>query len=367
MYKFRDPSSNYVDQRNRTELQKEFVTLGGFIDIGPSLVTLAAVSIFGHKIGPRVKILTSMCVICAVTLFHIIFCKVNTDSCKLKFVVLFTPKAFSAAVIVFTVSNIVLMSRFPIKYVKYYMYGNAIGGILTVVLQCIALAIGGTSISTALIYFSVGAVILLYTLFLAIISPRLPLYRYYMDDTIVVEKPVYSFKEMFDVSKKIWVNLTSIVVNLFFTMAGVSYLVISENHGTIFADKYFVPVCTFLLSDVSSLVGRILSGPHITKRNRFLALLINFVSVGLFGILQLFCRTSPKRNSPMLFPHDWEYMCILSCHQICFHFFIVSMILSIKNLVKPNQTEMGFLVITTLTEFLSKFVGFLAPVWISLL
>nr|CAH7732900.1 unnamed protein product [Callosobruchus chinensis] len=229
MYKFRDPSSNYVDQRNRTELQKEFVTLGGFIDIGPSLVTLAAVSIFGHKIGPRVKILTSMCVICAVTLFHIIFCKVNTDS-----------------------------------FTKFFIF-------------------------------------------------------------------------------------------FFHTIL------------TLFADKYFVPVCTFLLSDVSSLVGRILSGPHITKRNRFLALLINFVSVGLFGILQLFCRTSPKRNSPMLFPHDWEYMCILSCHQICFHFFIVSMILSIKNLVKPNQTEMGFLVITTLTEFLSKFVGFLAPVWISLL
>nr|CAI5863178.1 unnamed protein product [Callosobruchus analis] len=247
------------------------------------------------------------------------------------------------------------------------MYGIAIGGILTVLLQCTALAIGSTSVTTALIYFSVGTAILLYTLFLAVISPRLPLYQYYMDDTIAIEKPVYSFKEMFVVAKKIWVNLVSIVVNLFFTMAGVPYLVISEYHGTVFGDKYFVPVCTFLLSDVSSLAGRILSGPYITKKNRYLGLLANFVSVGLFGILQLFCRTSPKRNSPMLFPHDWEYMCILSCHQVCFNFFIVSMMLSLKILLKPNQIEMGFLVMTSFSEFLATFVGFLAPLWISLL
>nr|CAI5863176.1 unnamed protein product [Callosobruchus analis] len=229
MYKFRDPSSDHADLRNRTELQKQFVTLGGFIAIGPSLITLAVVSFFGHKVGPRVKILTSMGVICAMALCHIIFCTVDTDTWQREF--LFTS-----------------------------LFINALSG-----------------------------------------------------------------------------------------------------------DKYFVPVCTFLLSDVSSLAGRILSGPYITKKNRYLGLLANFVSVGLFGILQLFCRTSPKRNSPMLFPHDWEYMCILSCHQVCFNFFIVSMMLSLKILLKPNQIEMGFLVMTSFSEFLATFVGFLAPLWISLL
>ncbi|CAH1994478.1 unnamed protein product [Acanthoscelides obtectus] len=369
MFKFRNTSIDHVDQRNRTELQKEFVTLGNIFDIAPSLLTLAVVSIFGHKVAPRIRILGSMGVICSVSVFHVIFSEVNTDTWQRGFLILslFMNTISGAAVLVFTVSNIALFSRFPQNYLKYYMYGNACGGIVTVILQCISLAIGSSPQSTALIYFSVGSVIFLYTLFLAIISSRLLLYQYYMDESIEIVKPVYTFREVWDVTKKLWVNLVNIVVNLFFVMAGVPYLVISENAGTVFADKYFVPVCTFLLSDLCSLGGRVVSGPYITKRNRFVSLMLNFLLVGLFGILLLFCRTSPKENSPLLFPHDWEYMCILSMHQIFFHFFIVSVILSVKNLVEPNQVEIGFLVMTTFSEVLAKFVGFTAVVWISLL
>ncbi|VEN61432.1 unnamed protein product [Callosobruchus maculatus] len=367
-YKFRDPSSDHADQRNRTELQIRFITWKYYFDIGPCLIALAATSMFGHKVGTRVKIIPSLAIICAMNLGYCIFCNINTDSWQREFlyVTLAMSTITSAAVIVFTVSNIVPMSKFPNRYVKYYMYGNAVGGILAALLQCIALSIGGSSIVTGLIYFSVGTVIMLYTLFLAIISNRLPLYQYYMDDTMVVEKPVHSFKEMFGVGKKIWVNLISIVVNLFFIMPGVPYSVISENHGTVFAVKYFRPVCTHILSDAASLVGRIFSGPYITKRNRYLALLTNIATVGSFGILLLFCRTSPKRNSPLLFPHDWEYMCILGLHQVFFHFFIVSMILSVRNLVKPNQVEMGFLIMTSISEVLAMFMGFLAKLWMSI-
>ncbi|VEN61433.1 unnamed protein product [Callosobruchus maculatus] len=227
-YKFRDPSSDHADQRNRTELQIRFITWKYYFDIGPCLIALAATSMFGHKVGTRVKIIPSLAIICAMNLGYCIFCNINTDSWQREF--------------------------------------------------------------------------------------------------------------------------------LYVTLA----------MSTITSVKYFRPVCTHILSDAASLVGRIFSGPYITKRNRYLALLTNIATVGSFGILLLFCRTSPKRNSPLLFPHDWEYMCILGLHQVFFHFFIVSMILSVRNLVKPNQVEMGFLIMTSISEVLAMFMGFLAKLWMSI-
>lgn len=93
-----------------------------------------------------------------------------------------------------------LLSTFPSKYIKLNMYGSAMAGIFSSCLQIISLSISNSPKDVAMIYFSLGTGIILFTLFLTYVMKYSPVVEYYWKgdhEEHVVPRFVFCRKQTF--------------------------------------------------------------------------------------------------------------------------------------------------------------------------
>nr|XP_023027220.1 equilibrative nucleoside transporter 1-like [Leptinotarsa decemlineata] len=81
-------------------------------------------------------------------------------------------------------------------------------------------------------------------------------------------------------------------------------------------DKYFTPVIVFLLSDVSSLVGQIISLGRVTRSNFTFwmggTVMRTVLSVGII----IFCNAKPRSHLSVVFDKDWQFILFIVLYNI---------------------------------------------------
>lgn len=143
------------------------------------------------------------------------------------------------------VTSLTLISRFPLTYMKTNQYAVAVAGIISALLQIIALATGGDSSSVALIYFSCGTFLIAVTAALSYLCFHVPRFVYFLGDIVAdTERPTQSWAELKTVGKQMWPNVVMAVTGVLFgglSGKNVTAMVVSEDYPrTLWTSKYSI-------------------------------------------------------------------------------------------------------------------------------
>ncbi|CAG9859877.1 unnamed protein product [Phyllotreta striolata] len=209
-------------------------------------------------------------------------------------------------------STVVLMARLPLDYLLFFLVGNQ-GNVFVTILQIISLAVTDDDSTTALIYFGVNVVVMILAFVLLMLARRTDVFKYYQVEITQSQKSeTLSWTESMALIKKVWPCMAIIILCYGASMAvhpSISTLVVSqyELDKSQWSDKYFTPVCAFLVSELSAVFGRIVSKKIIINANNKLYFIA--VAAGRFILLisiGLFLNAKP-RTMPVIFGKDWEF------------------------------------------------------------
>lgn len=127
-----------------------------------------------------------------------------------------------------------VLPKLPPVYMKTFLFGQGMGSIFTATLQIISLAIGSSTLTSALVYFISGICMILTAFVLYLVISRTAFYQYYMQIEMGDTKKKYSKEQIKTTFFKIWPCLAILVI-IFLTMnmshPSVSSLIVSEGYG----------------------------------------------------------------------------------------------------------------------------------------
>lgn len=138
----------------------------------------------------------------------------------------------------------VLTSKFPQDFVKFYTLGHGMTGLFSASLQVVSISIGKNPNQNALIYFCSGTALLIVAAILFYYTKNLKLYNYYMEaapeDT---ERAPHTWAQLKPVTVKILptvVQIVTLMPTLFMFHPNLSVLIKSEYYsdGSPWSSKY---------------------------------------------------------------------------------------------------------------------------------
>nr|XP_023018402.1 equilibrative nucleoside transporter 3-like [Leptinotarsa decemlineata] len=371
MYKFRDVSQENYDPNNKTFLQTNFASISSMMSSVPTALTTVIVSVFAHKIGLRLRLLGIMIALCISFISVTILVKVNTDSWQLGFfiltIIIMIINTFFT--ITLSISYYTLMARFPPEYIKIHTYGYSISGVISALLQILCLVIGGSSTQVALIYYSCGLGIVMTAAVMIYFTKYSPFYQYYMEGIEEeTKKPLPSLADLKETYKRTWLVLLPLVLTtpvLGLSSTTIGILIVSESEG-LWGKKFFMPVSTFLLKEISSMVGRFYATPIMTRKNAKWFILLNVLQAYGFGLLVPLCNAKPRSHLPVLFHHDWQYMSMMTVNGLIMGYYTTVSFLSMPNFA-GDRTEQAYQLFQGITIILMCATSPLSQVWINML
>ncbi|XP_077537597.1 equilibrative nucleoside transporter 1-like isoform X3 [Haemaphysalis longicornis] len=327
-YKFRNVSANGSSSAavQKSDMQAAFTSYLAIASKAPYILSLVLNTYLSHRIRPAVRIGWPLL---GCTLFFVAtaaLVKVNTDEHQ---------KAFMAATLVIVVLiNIFcgflqgggtgLAGCFPEKYMASNLNGQAVGGVFATVAQILCLLTDATATTSALLYFLLAVVTLIFTQICFAILVKTDFYHYYISTQAVSYKALdkismgtsRSKATPWEIFKGGWMYFASIALIFWVTLSifpAVMVLIVSTHadSGSIMSTKLFLPISGFLVFNVGDLVGRIVSGflplPASWRRTLFALCLSRVVFIPLF----LLCNAYPRYNLPVLFESDTAFVVLM--------------------------------------------------------
>jgi len=265
-YKFRDTSisHNSTNQQQLTDLQKKFP---GYLSISGNLplsISVIFTVIFGWRFSLKKRlILTALGEIVA---FGVIVVAASLDTDKwqesLLVLVLVAVTVYTIVNGVFQASFLGNIGRFPPRYIGIVYQGTGLGQVLAVIVGIIVLAMSLPEqiVGIACLSFVLIAIVIM-MIFYVFLSKSL-FYRHHsgLDEKNPIGPSLSDFLTVF---KSIW---------LYFLVVFFDYAITFSVHPALTAlikpvstdpnpwnEKYFVPVCCFLVQAVSDWVGRFIA------------------------------------------------------------------------------------------------------------
>ncbi|KAJ8985307.1 hypothetical protein NQ317_007094 [Molorchus minor] len=327
MYKFRDVSSDAVDLNNKTTLQTYFNS-GTLIAQSTSMVIFMILSsAFAHLFKIRSRITLTLILVTGIFALFAIMIKINTDTWQTGFFALslFSLASICGIMMVFNVSTVALVPKFPPKYMNTFLLGQGMTGVFNGCLQIICLAMGTSTETSALFYFGSGTALIFGLLILFVMTKHLAFYQYYIEKSPVeTRKKMITKKEVNHVTKNIWVCLAIYIIGLItlvITHPSITGLVVSENYGSGYPWNWY----------------------HHSNGKWWLAFTVLRLVIIPFVYL---CNERPRNHLSVWFPHDWQYVIIIGVLSFTHGILFNVIYLSIPNL-EPEKEEAAFLILTT--------------------
>jgi len=120
----------------------------------------------------------------------------------------------------------------------------------------------------------------------------------------------------YHVLSKVYVHMLSMFLVFFVTLGNfpaVAASVKSVTSGSLWSDKYFLPVACFFMFNLFDFIGRALAGViSIPSSERRISLLLMCVLRGVFFFLFVSCNAQPRKSSEVLFQSDVVYILIMA-------------------------------------------------------
>lgn len=350
LYKFRDPSigSGTTLGMDRTTLQAYYQPVSMVAQQVPSVTMSCLMTVYGHKVPHMRRTLVSLLLFIGLYLLFTLFTQINTDSWQTPFfvVAIFLSMMNSSLAATMQMSTAVLISKLPHEYLMYFLIGQN-GAFISTFLQIISLALTDDQPTSGLLYFSSGAILILITLVLTMLSRKTKVFEYYEIEAAKEQhSEMINWAEAKEVIKKMWpcqAVLGLMIMTISTIHPSITTLVVSQNEAnhTAWTEKFFTPVCAFLVIEVSAIIGRIMSRKFfITESNKYwyvgLTVLRLFISI---PICMLF--DAEPRNFPVVFDKDWEFIVFMFIFGFTNGWIWNVSAMSLKTLV-PKKQEVAF-------------------------
>ncbi|XP_044753355.1 equilibrative nucleoside transporter 3-like isoform X2 [Coccinella septempunctata] len=367
MYKFRNTTIAEITVEDRTWWQIEFASVLTIISQTTSMCFNLLVTLIRYKLNTRITILCaiSMILILFVTVLSFIF--VNTDAWQNQFFLLTmaTVAGINSMKSFINISIYEVISSFPPSYLIPYLIGQGTAGIFSAVFQILSLAIGADSKLTAIIYFSSGIAFVSFTLMMFVLSLQTSFYKHHVTTGLITKRTqVLSYTEVFQIFRRMWTSVAIMGLVIFTVLPvypAVASLVVSDSLGDgKWNDLFFVPVTTYFMYCISDVCGRITASKVKKKLNGPSLVIISLFRFLLFVPAVMMCNARPRRNLPVLFPHDWQYMIIIITFGASSGYLANVAYINVENLVPSDVKTDAFSLLSTsngVILFLASFMG----------
>ncbi|KAK6300178.1 equilibrative nucleoside transporter 1-like [Coregonus clupeaformis] len=316
---------------NRSLLEAKFNNVMTLCAMVPLLVFTCLNSVLHQRIPQKFRIMGSLAVILVVFLLTAILVKI--EMAPLPFFTLTMIKI----VIINSFGAILQGSLFgmaglmPAKYTTPIMSGQGLAGTFAAFSMICAIASGSEINDAAFGYFITACAVILLAIISYVVLPKLEFYQYYTSqsgnrvsdeenkldllkkENATENRPVFKQGEeeqnvsMLTIFKKIWVLALSVCFA--FTITIGTFPAVTVDVKSTIADGgtwelYFIPVCCFLLFNLSDWVGRSLTAVCMWPGKDSKLVPILLVARVIFVPLFMLCNVQPRYNLPVFFEHD---------------------------------------------------------------
>uniref|UniRef100_A0A4W5RPL2 Solute carrier family 29 member 1 (Augustine blood group) n=1 Tax=Hucho hucho TaxID=62062 RepID=A0A4W5RPL2_9TELE len=305
---------------NRSLLEAKFNNVMTLCAMVPLLAFTCLNSVLHQRIPQKFRVMGSLAVILVVFLLTAILVKI--EMAPLHFFTLTMIKI----VIINSFGAILQGSLFgmagllPTKYTTPIMSGQGLAGTFAAFSMICAIASGSEINDAAFGYFITACAVILLAIISYVVLPKLvitQLWMLYVITSIWLKRSETrpGFKQgeeeqnvsMLTIFKKIWVLALSVCFA--FTITIGTFPAVTVDVKSTIADGgtwelYFIPVCCFLLFNLSDWVGRSLTAVCMWPGKDSKLVPILLVARVIFVPLFMLCNVQPRYNLPVFFEHD---------------------------------------------------------------
>lgn len=273
MYKFRNVTSNSTT--DITPTQATFTSDLSFSASIPNTLFLILNACYGHKIPLTIRMNGSMIVILIVFALNTALVEVNTDQWQNTFfdITISSVVIMNIASAILSGSLFGIGGQFPSEYMTAIVSGQALGGVLTAIMEIITVTFSKSAVSSAFTFFFIGNLLIILSIITYITMARTKFFNFFVSDKLSMKsgrelrtehhtQPEADFKTVLG---KIWLygfaEWMVFVVTLSVYPA-LTVLINSESHGNghPWNDVYFIPVTNYLIFNTGDYLGRIVAG-----------------------------------------------------------------------------------------------------------
>lgn len=376
-YKFRDVAN--TSNTTPTPFQVKFTSYFTIATTIPCVLMLCVNLYILNRVPTFKRFLLGIVCLIILYCFVIGLAYTNTDTWQENFfhLSIFMVFMMSCSSLLVGGANYELLSKFPPKYMTAVNLGESIGSISSSVLQLIALYIGSSPISSAIIFFSVGTFLTIMTFIFYLIILRTAYYKFHIDNAakqiIIINyenRPKWEiFRCYWFIFKKIWKELLSNCIAFALTYSiysGVTILYKTQYSGSVWGDKYFKPAAHYLMASIMGTIAKVVSGKIQKPENGTVMLILSILRI-LFIPLILLCNLEPHTKLGVWFDKDYQYLIIVYALMFSHGYFLNITTTQIMKIVSPKESSRALSLVTiseTLATQISSSIDYVLIQWI---
>ncbi|XP_020850281.1 equilibrative nucleoside transporter 3 isoform X2 [Phascolarctos cinereus] len=328
MYKLQNCSS-----QGASDIQNYFESYISIASTVPAVLCLIGNFLLVNRVSVHVRVLTSLAILLVVFVVITVLVKVDTSSWPFPFfvVTVICMVVLSGTATIFSSSIFGLASSFPMRNSQALMSGGAMGGTISAVASLVDLAASEDVTDCALAFFLTADIFIVICIGLYLILPKLEYARYYMkpaqphhifsDGSFDDEEQPSSFPKPLPQTSRtaehsmpplpfllkktavlgfcvVYVFFISIII---FPALSSNIESVNKSSGSLWTNKFFVPLTSFLLYNVADLCGRQIPAWIQVPRPKS-KLLPALVLLRTFFIpLFIFCNYQPRHHLEKVF------------------------------------------------------------------
>ncbi|XP_042157392.1 equilibrative nucleoside transporter 1-like [Oncorhynchus tshawytscha] len=338
--RLRDPSQmgtnlsgngNGVEGNNRSLLEAKFNNVMTLCAMVPLLAFTCLNSVLHQRIPQKFRIMGSLAVILVVFLLTAILVKIEMAPLPFFTLTMIKIVIINSFGAILQGSLFGMAGQLPTKYTTPIMSGQGLAGTFAAFSMICAISSGSEINDAAFGYFITACAVILLAIISYVVLPKLEFYQYYKTqsgnrisdeenkldllkkENAAETKPVFKKGEeeqnmsMLTIFKKIWVLALSVCFA--FTITIGTFPAVTVDVKSTIADGgtwelYFIPVCCFLLFNLSDWVGRSLTAVCMWPGKDSKLVPILLVARVIFVPLFMLCNVQPRYNLPIFFEHD---------------------------------------------------------------
>ncbi|KAF7282201.1 hypothetical protein GWI33_003001 [Rhynchophorus ferrugineus] len=348
MYKFRTVGSNSTNAEDRNKLQANYASYNMIATTYTGIVCNFISTFFAHKIHLTTRAYMSLIFFTVNFIVQTVMVKVDTDTWQYEFFGLTIVIQVLMAVLmaVAGAGTMTIVAKFPDHYLKVFLFGQGVGGLISAILRLITITIFTDTISEAFLYFTTGCFVMGIGLAMFFFSTKTDFFKYYMATSKEeAKRKVHSLREIFHAAKSMWKIILLNFCNGIVPIGSITNLVVSEyqNTGSTWGDNYFVTVMSYLLSAICDIIGRGLSSKYDSIFSLPILFPIVIIRNITYATLFMFTRALP-RTLPIWFKHDWQYGLLLSTYQLSGGYLMNVIMLQTFRVIPREKYEISLMV-----------------------
>lgn len=367
MFKFRNTSqvtynANQVHTDERTPMQTFFESYLAIAANLPMLLSMILNSLYGQRFSQKSRLYVSLSVLFVIFALTTILVEIDTDQWQNAFfaitMVMVVVLSFFSAIFQAAIFGIV--ASFPTNCMHAMVNGQAVAGLLAVLIQILSMVNHAGPVMSGLWYFMASTIFLAFAI-VCYWSMDNDYTRHYLlkipnEDQLSTSLSIdiiESRSEILETIKECWHLGATVVVAFWATLAvypGVCVLVAPEFPNTsVFTGRFFTPVTTFFLFNCGDLAGRMCSTYIPFPVHHRKTLLSISLMRSVIPLMILFCNVHPRSYTPILFTNDLYFPILNSLSAFTNgYLFSSAMIMASLSSFKSRMELIGFVMASAL-------------------